>query len=89
MCVLQNYTKPQPIISNVTQAELPPIADFYSISYTYYSCLGFAGVLVVGIIVSLASCKYIRIIKYTNFRVAITNSFCFCSSGSCTKIRMR
>jgi len=48
----------EPTAHNVTQAELPPIVDFYSISYTYYSCLGFAVVLLIGIIVSLASCKW-------------------------------
>ena len=57
---LQNYTMPELTAQNVSQAELPPIADLYSISYTYYSCLGFAGVLVVGIIVSLASCKWLN-----------------------------
>jgi len=55
---LQNYTMLEPTAHNVSQIELTPIVNLYSISYTYYSCLGFIGVLVVGIIVSLASCKW-------------------------------
>jgi len=39
------------------EVDLPPISDLYSISYVYYSCLGFAATLVIGIVVGLISCK--------------------------------
>ena len=37
--------------------EVPAIADLYHVSYSYYSCVGFGATLVLGLIISLLTCK--------------------------------
>ena len=39
-------------------ASIPSIADFYSVSYLYYGCIGFALTLGMGIAVGLLTCKF-------------------------------
>uniref|UniRef100_H2YIT7 Sodium-coupled monocarboxylate transporter 1 n=1 Tax=Ciona savignyi TaxID=51511 RepID=H2YIT7_CIOSA len=56
-----NATVPSTIALNMSTAmmtttvapEIPAIADFYSISYVYYSCIGVGTTLVIGLLLSL------------------------------------
>nr|XP_039252662.1 sodium-coupled monocarboxylate transporter 1-like [Styela clava] len=47
-------------VTDVPEAstEIPSIVNFYSVSYLYYGCIGFAVTLFFGIIVSLLSCGW-------------------------------
>lgn len=38
-------------------ADLPGIVDYYSVSYLYYGCIGFAFTLVIGLLISIFTGK--------------------------------
>uniref|UniRef100_H2YIT5 Sodium-coupled monocarboxylate transporter 1 n=1 Tax=Ciona savignyi TaxID=51511 RepID=H2YIT5_CIOSA len=63
--ISSNATVPSTIALNMSTAmmtttvapEIPAIADFYSISYVYYSCIGVGTTLVIGLLLSLLTCE--------------------------------
>lgn len=50
---------PTTAMYTTVESEDPSIANFYQISYLYISFVGFVGVLVPGLIISLLTCKLI------------------------------
>nr|XP_002121367.1 sodium-coupled monocarboxylate transporter 1 isoform X2 [Ciona intestinalis] len=47
-----------PLPTTTVAPVIPAIADFYSISYVYYSCVGFGTTLVIGLVLSLLTCGW-------------------------------
>uniref|UniRef100_H2YIT4 Solute carrier family 5 member 8 n=1 Tax=Ciona savignyi TaxID=51511 RepID=H2YIT4_CIOSA len=46
------------MMTTTVAPEIPAIADFYSISYVYYSCIGVGTTLVIGLLLSLLTCGW-------------------------------
>ena len=44
-------------VTTAAPVDVPGIANFYHVSYSYYSCVGFAGTLFVGLLISILTCK--------------------------------